>query len=142
MTARHIMALPTRHTRWISCAASGILIACNPGHPPASRPAGSSTPIAHFAEKTPTVHVPRLLKKVEPDYPVAARRARTQGVVVLEVVIGPDGTVTNATVLKGIPELDPAALAAVRQYRYEAPLLGSRPVSIALQVPVVFRLER
>src|SRR5262245_36116648 len=44
----------------------------------------------------PGVKAPALLKKVNPVYPAIARRVRIQGVVVLEIMIGPDGTVSRA----------------------------------------------
>ena len=70
--------------------------------------------------------------------PETARRAGVSGVVVVEVTIGPDGVVTDAKVLRGIPLLDAAALAAVRQWRYEPTLLNgaSVPVITTAAVPV------
>jgi TonB family protein len=52
-------------------------------------------------------------------YPDAARQARVMGVVILEITVQPDGTVSNARVMRSIPLLDAAALDAVRQWRYE-----------------------
>ena len=63
---------------------------------------------------------PRLLKRVEPLYPAAALHARVEGVVIVEVWVGVDGTVTDAKVLRGIPLLDQAALDAVRQWEVHA----------------------
>jgi TonB family protein len=61
----------------------------------------------------------RKIVDVPPAYPDAARKARVMGVVILEITVQPDGTVTNARVLRSIPLLDAAALEAVRQWRYE-----------------------
>jgi len=52
-------------------------------------------------------------------YPDAARQARVMGVVILEITVQPDGTVSNARVMRSIPLLDAAALDAVRQWRYQ-----------------------
>ena len=49
-----------------------------------------------------------------PAYPDIARMARVQGIVIIEAVIAPDGTVEQARVLRSQPLLDEAALAAVR----------------------------
>ena len=54
---------------------------------------------------------------VKPEYPQAALDAKITGVVIVEATIGVDGTTTDAHVLKSVPELDDAALAAVRQWR-------------------------
>ena len=50
---------------------------------------------------------------------VAARAANVKGVVIVEIGVAVDGTVTKARVLRSIPLLDDAALTAVRQWRYE-----------------------
>jgi protein TonB len=63
------------------------------------------------------IRQPRQVSRVAPVYPPAARDANIQGVVILELVIGTDGTVTQATVLRSIPLLDQAALDAATQWR-------------------------
>ena len=55
-----------------------------------------------------------LTHKVDPIYPEAARRAKVQGVVILDVTIGPDGTVVDVHAISGPDELAPAALDAVK----------------------------
>jgi TonB family protein len=84
---------------------------------------------------------PRKLKDVRPVYPDIARQARVQGVVILECVIGPDGTVMEVKVLRGIPLLDQAAIDAVRQWVYAPTLLNEVPVPVIMTVTVNFRLE-
>ena len=56
----------------------------------------------------------------------------------MEIVIGTDGTVTGAKVLRSIPLLDRAALDAVRQWRYEPTQLNGRPVPVIMTVSVPF----
>jgi TonB family protein len=73
---------------------------------------------------------------VPPVMPEAALRANVRGIVVLAVTIAPDGTVTNARVLRSIPLLDAAALEAVRQWRYEPSTVREKPLTIT--VPVTF----
>ena len=51
-----------------------------------------------------------LVHKVQPQYPPLARQARIQGVVVLQALIGKDGTITNLHVVSGHPMLTNAAL--------------------------------
>ena len=74
-------------------------------------------------------------------YPELARRARVQGVVILEAIIGVDGRVQQARVLRSVPLLDQAALNAVQSWEYTPTLLDGRPVPIIMTVTVNFRLE-
>ena len=63
-----------------------------------------------------------------------------QGVVVLEAVISPSGSVTNVKVLRGVPLLNDAAVNAVRQWRYTPTTLNGQPVAVVMTVTVNFRL--
>jgi protein TonB len=83
---------------------------------------------------------PRKVKDAMPVYPDIARQARVQGIVILEAVIDPQGKVTNVRVLRSIPLLDQAAIAAVRQWIYEPTLLNGVPVPIVMTVTVNFSL--
>ena len=87
------------------------------------------------------IKAPRKIKDVAPEYPGLAVRARVSGVVILEAVIGADGKVKDAKVLKGIPMLDEAALKAVRQWAYTPTLLGGVPVPVVMSVTVTFDLS-
>jgi TonB family protein len=84
------------------------------------------------------IRVPTRIQVVEPEYPQTARDAGVQGVVILELVIGTDGAVSNARVLRSIPQLDQAALDAVRQWRYEPTLLNGVPVPVIMTATVNF----
>jgi periplasmic protein TonB len=83
---------------------------------------------------------PSKIRNVPPAYPDVAKQARVQGVVVLEAVISPSGEVTNVRVLQGVPLLNDAAAAAVRQWRYTPTLLNGQPVSVVMTVTVNFKL--
>jgi protein TonB len=84
---------------------------------------------------------PTRIKDVPPVYPEIARRARVQGVVVLEAIIGVDGKVQQALVLRSVPLLDDAALNAVQSWEYTPTLLAGRPIPIIMTVTVQFKLE-
>jgi protein TonB len=88
------------------------------------------------------VKEPTKIRDVAPDYPLLARRARIAGIVIIDAIIGPDGRVTDAKILRGLPMLDEAALAAVRQWAYTPTLLGGVPVPLEMTVTVNFRLSR
>jgi protein TonB len=64
--------------------------------------------------------LPRIVKHVEPTYPPDAREKRVGGVVFVRITVGTDGRVSDATITKSIPMLDAAALAAVRQWEFDA----------------------
>jgi protein TonB len=77
---------------------------------------------------------------VDPVYPPTARAASVQGVVILEIVVGEDGAVADARVLRSIPLLDQAALDAARQWRYEPTLLNGVPTRVIMTATVNFTL--
>jgi TonB family protein len=87
-----------------------------------------------------SVRAPTQISKVQPVYPAVAQSARVSGVVILEAVIGVDGRVTDATVLRSIPLLDQAAVDAVKQWVYTPTLLNGVPVPIIMTVTVTFAL--
>ena len=88
------------------------------------------------------VKSPDRVVNVRPEYPPMAIAARVSGSVIIEAVIGTDGVVRDATVLRSIPLLDNAALKAVRQWRYTPTLLNGVPVSVIITVTVTFTLDR
>jgi len=88
------------------------------------------------------VKEPRKIKHVEPVYPDLAAKARLEGVIILEAIIAPNGQVRDVKVLRGMPLLDEAALAAVRQWAYTPTLLSGVPVQVALVVTVRFRITQ
>jgi len=81
-----------------------------------------------------------LIHKVLPQYPPLARQARIQGVVVLEALIGKDGSIQNLHVVSGHPMLTNAALDAVKQWRYKPYYLNGEPVEVETSINVNFTL--
>jgi protein TonB len=86
------------------------------------------------------IKAPTKVRNVAPSYPDLARQSRIQGMVILEAVISPSGSVEDVRVLRGIPLLDDAAADAVRQWRYTPTLLNGVPVAVVMTVTVNFRL--
>lgn len=82
----------------------------------------------------------KLVSQPKPVYPPLAIKTRTQGTVRLEAVISRDGAIENLTVISGHPLLIPAALDAVRQWRYQPTLLNGTPVEVITTVDVNFTL--
>jgi protein TonB len=82
-----------------------------------------------------------LIHREEPAYPPLARSARVQGDVVLSAVIGTNGEIQNLQLVSGHPMLVPAALAAVRLWRYKPYLLNGAPVEVETTITVIFTLS-
>ena len=108
----------------------------------------SSTPVAVPKVATPTrVRVSQgvsqglLVHQVKPTYPALARQARIQGTVVLQAVIAKDGTIQNLHMVSGHPMLAPAAIEAVKQWRYKPYFLNGEPVEVETQITVNFTLS-
>ncbi|HEY3619237.1 MAG TPA: TonB family protein [Candidatus Sulfotelmatobacter sp.] len=107
----------------------------------------SSTPVAVPKIATPQrvrvssgVSSGLLIRKVSPNYPPLARQARIQGTVVLQAQISKDGSIQNLQLISGHPMLAPAAIEAVKQWKYKPYLLNGEPVEVETQVQVNFTL--
>jgi protein TonB len=87
------------------------------------------------------IKVPAKMLHVPPVYPAIAQQARVEGVVIIEAIIGTDGRVKEARVLKSKPLLDDAALAAVRQWIFSPTTLNGVPVPVIMTVTVNFTLR-
>jgi TonB family protein len=77
----------------------------------------------------------KLVRKVDPSYPAT----KTQGSVLLHVVLAVDGSVSEITVVSGDPVLAKAAVDAVRQWRYQPTMLDSKPVEVDTTIQVEFK---
>jgi protein TonB len=82
-----------------------------------------------------------LIYKPQPPYPPMARAARIQGPVILRAIISKAGTIENLQTLSGHPLLVPAALEAVKHWRYRPYVLNGEPVEVETQITVNFILS-
>lgn len=74
---------------------------------------------------------PEVISRVPVEYTEMARRARINGVVIVEAVIDEQGNVVSARVLKGLPMgLDKAAETAVRQWKFKPAMAYGKPVKV------------
>jgi periplasmic protein TonB len=134
--------------------ATGGVVGGVPGGVPGGQMGGviggiiSSTPVAVPKVATPQrvrvslgVSQGLLIKKVQPNYPPLARQARIQGTVLLQAEISKDGTIENLRLISGHPMLAPAAIEAVKQWRYKPYMLNGEPVAVETQVQVNFTLS-
>lgn len=85
---------------------------------------------------------PEATRRVPPNYPRQAKKARIEGRVLLRVAIGADGVPGEVKVLESVPGLDDAAIASVRQWEFTPALdCWGYPAASSLDIPVSFKLD-
>ena len=90
-----------------------------------------------------TIKAPTVVNHPDPKYPDIYRRARISGVVFIEAAISETGTIDGARVLKSLaPELDMAALTAMRQWTFEPATKDGQPVPVLFNLKVNFTLKK
>ena len=90
------------------------------------------------------VTIPQLVSDAKPDYTADAMRAKVQGVVVLECVVLPNGTIGNITIIKSLDKvfgLDQEAVKAARQWRFLPGRRLGQPVPVFVTLELVFTLR-
>jgi len=115
-----------------------------PPPPPPPPPSGRDTapPWADGAIRVGgSILQPTKTKHVSPTYPQIAQDSKVQGVVILDALIGVEGKVTNARVLRSVPLLDQAALDAVMQWEFTPTRLNGQLVPVMMTVTVQFTLS-
>ena len=83
----------------------------------------------------------RLIHRVEPEYPRNAIYLHISGTVELRAIIGTDGTIQNLQVVSGNALLVNAAVAAVKQWRYQPTRLSGQPVEVESLITVQFSMH-
>ena len=110
-----------------------------PPPPPKAEPPKPATP--RRVRMGGNVEAAKLIREVQPEYPVLARDARIQGTVRLTAVIAKNGSVQDLSLLSGQPLLVPAAMNAVRKWVYKPTYLNGNPVEVETEVDVRFSLS-
>lgn len=111
-----------------------------PRTPTFPAPTGTRGPMDPEVQKR--VRAPVLVKKVEPEYPEAARKARMEGQVVVEAILTDRGELTEIRVARPLnPLLDASAIAAFRQWQYQPATLDGKPVRVYVTATVTFSLH-
>jgi len=106
---------------------------------------------AYFPEELPglekalrvggAVQAPQLIGKRAQRFPLQARKAGIQGVVIVEAIVDQEGCVRHPRVLKGVPNLDGAALAAVQSWAFQPARLEGEVVAVYYVLSVPFKLS-
>ena len=79
---------------------------------------------------------------MKPIYPSNLRESQTGGKVLLKATIAIDGTVRDVQVVKSVhPDLDNAAIEAVRQWLFDGTLLNCTPMEVTMNVSVDFGIQ-
>jgi TonB family protein len=84
----------------------------------------------------------KIISKVQPVYPKAAKEARVEGSVIIGTVISKDGVPEKLKVVSGPKDLQQSAIEAVSHWRWEPYLLNGNPIEVETTVTVVYSLEK
>jgi protein TonB len=114
-----------------------------PGQNLAAVGAGASALGADDTGSLTSFAVPKGGYQMKPAYPESARRAGIEGTSLLRFEITEGGTVSKITVEKsaGHEELDRAAMAAVKKWRFDPARRGAQAVAVWVTLPVRFELK-
>ena len=98
------------------------------------------------------IGIPQCIHKVVPETTEEARKRKTSGVALVRIVVEPDGTVGSAEIIKSVAEayknkedhdaaltLDPKAVEAARQFRFEPTIVKGKPVALELKIEISFQ---
>jgi TonB family protein len=144
VTARHVLIL----LAWVGVVGCAILFAAQD-----STQGGKSEPAPPPAQDAPKPPRPQrvrvsqgvaeklIVKKVPPKYPDEARAEHIQGTVLLRTEIGTDGNVESVALISGHPLLAPAAIDAVKQWKFKPFLLDRQPIAVETQIQINFTLS-
>jgi TonB family protein len=121
---------------WLACRRTGREWVMQHLHAKGGGPAPEDRPLPARPIKPP-----QRLSGQPPVYPAAALKAGVEGVVLVEARLAPGGCVSDLKVLRSIPELDLAAMAAVSTWRYSETRIDGRTVPVFMTVTVNFSLK-
>lgn len=109
-----------------------------PDAPPVAEPEMPDGPIQVGGDVTK----PEKVSAPDPQYTEIARKARIQGVVIVQAIIDKEGNVINVKVLKGLPMgLTEEAVSAIKNWKFKPATLNGKPVDVYFNLTVNFRLQ-
>ena len=118
----------------------GIIGSVPWGTEPSPPPVVHTTPKPRLVRLSAPIVAAKAIYQPKPVYPHLAIISHIQGTVVLQAIIGKDGTIQELKVQGGQPMLVNAALEAVKTWRYQPTLLNSEPVDVLTEIDVIFSL--
>ena len=99
-----------------------------------------SDALPQYGEYVYVEELPEAITKIQPEYPDIARQSNMEGTVLVQALVGKDGRVKDTKVVKPVPVVDDAAVAAVKQWVFKPALSNNKPVAVWVAVPVRFTL--
>ncbi len=90
------------------------------------------------------VSSPVVIREVKPNYTGEAMRARIQGLVTMEAIVMPDGSVGNVHIIKSLDStfgLDQEAVATIKKWRFKPGMLRGQPVPVQIVIEMSFTLR-
>ena len=116
------------------------------GAPPRPPDPPTPPPLPKLESRAPirvasSLQVSRLTKKVDPQYPILARRGHIEATIVAEARITGSGTIDSLRIISGNPLFYTSVLDALKQWRYEPTLLNGEPIDVITTITVNFRLN-
>ncbi len=131
-------------SRWLSNGPGGpggIGKGCCEGVGDSVGPHVGSGPPGIYPAGKGGVTVPRVIFNPEPSFSDEARKSKTQGIVLLAIVVGVDGKPYNIRVQQSLGMgLDEKAIEAVNRWRFRPATFNGQPVATQIAVEVNFRL--
>ncbi len=117
-----------------------------PSQAAGSAGSASSSQAGGVADATGRVHLSPgaaeiISRPVEPTYPLLAKQMKVQGAVVLEALIGREGSIQDLHILSGPAILSAAAREAVKQWRFRPYLIAGQPVETEARITVNFTIS-
>lgn len=95
-----------------------------------------------LTQKPRLLNAPEILRFLRDNYPFEEKRFGHEGVVVLDITISPEGTVTKAAVYQSAGKyFDEIALKAAQRMKFTPPKMGDRAVAVTVPQPIDFNLE-
>jgi len=120
----------------------GITAAATPALPKLIGENRAPTPKLQSVKVSQGVSQGLLINQVQPVYPPSAVRIKREGAVERRATISTRGDITTVKVVSGDPLLAPAAVEAVKQWKYRPYLLNDTPVEMQTPITVKFSLPR
>ena len=113
------------------------------GHGPGNGPGDGPGVAEVYDAGVGGVSAPRLIYEVKPNFTVDAMRAKIQGVVLMDVIVLPDGSVdARIRITRSLdPGLDLQAMIAVRQWRFRPAIRLGQPVASRVTIELAFTLR-
>ena len=88
------------------------------------------------------VVAPKLTREVKPEYPRQSMADGKHGIVRLDCTVQVDGTVGDVRVIDSLgPELDGAAVKALKQWTFKPGTKDGKPVPVMVEVEISFALQ-